>query len=79
MESIIITAIITAIIVGGIVGLAWVALHFGYKAYLQEKLDKAKADRSIELHVNAKPAAYQSPELIDEMARLRRDGRLTWP
>lgn len=27
--------IITAIIVAGIVGLAWVLLHFGYKAWLR--------------------------------------------
>lgn len=41
--------IITAIIVGGVVALAWIVLHFSFKAWRQQR--QAAGDGSVQVQV----------------------------
>ena len=60
--------IITAIIVGGIVGLAWVALHFGYKAWL-----KGREDETPLTHVTIGPDAFGNQLSDEQLAHIARN------
>jgi hypothetical protein len=59
--------IITAIIVGGIVALAWILLHFAFKAW---KVDQSQvaSDGSIQIQVSGD----LDPEAAYQVARERR-------
>lgn len=64
--------IITAIIVGGIVGLAWVALHFGYKAWLEGRADEKLAEAEAKKHTSVYVSGAQSVSQ-EEFLRLTAD------
>lgn len=51
--------IITLVIVGGLVSLAWIALHFGYKAWSAQRADKVLAE------VESRFVPYAQPGSLD--------------
>jgi len=62
--------IITAIIVAGVVGLAWVLLHFGYKAWLKGHEEEAAV--APETHITIGPVGFGNQLSDAQLAHIAR-------
>lgn len=60
--------IITAIIVGGIVALAWVLVRFAFKAWQTERiLSHDKESLATEVHINSAATPLSSEQVLSRL------------